>query len=45
MSELGIPADAVERMAHSAMKVTRLLERNVREVTLNDAIDIYRRAM
>ena len=45
MSQLGVPTDAVERMAHSAMKVTRLLERNVREVTLNDAIEIYRRAM
>ena len=45
MSQLGVPTDAIERMAHSAMKVTRLLERNVREVTLNDAIDIYRRAM
>ncbi|HEV2292695.1 MAG TPA: iron-containing alcohol dehydrogenase [Tepidisphaeraceae bacterium] len=45
MSELGVPTDAIERMARSAMTVTRLLERNVREVTFEDAIDIYRRAM
>ena len=45
MAALGVPADAVERMARSAMTVMRLLERNVREVTLQDAIDIYRRAM
>jgi len=45
MESLGVPTDAVERMARSAMTVTRLLERNVREVTLQNAIDIYRRAM
>ena len=45
MEALGVPTDAVERMARSAMTVTRLLERNVREVTLVDALDIYRRAM
>ena len=44
MAELGVPADAIERMAKSAMTVTRLLERNLREVTLQDAINIYRRA-
>jgi len=45
MTDLGVPADAVGRMATAAMKVTRLLDRNVRTVTLADAIDIYRRAM
>jgi alcohol dehydrogenase class IV len=45
MAQLGVPTDAVERMARSAMTVTRLLERNVREVTFEDAIEIYRRAM
>ena len=44
ISLLGVPHSAIERMARSAMTVTRLLERNVREVTLGDAIDIYRRA-
>jgi alcohol dehydrogenase class IV len=45
MHLLGVPKDAVERMARSAMTVTRLLERNVREVHFEDAIEIYRRAM
>jgi alcohol dehydrogenase class IV len=45
MHLLGVPNDAVERMARSAMTVTRLLERNVREVHFEDAIEIYRRAM
>lgn len=44
LSELGIPESAIERMARSAMTVTRLLERNVRELKLEDAIKIYRRA-
>lgn len=45
MAQLGVPTDAIERMARSAMTVTRLLERNLRDVTFEDAIDIYRRAM
>ena len=45
ITDLGVPADAIDRMAGAAMKVTRLLDRNVRTVTLNDAIDIYRRAL
>lgn len=44
MRELGVPQDAIDRMAKSAMTVTRLLERNVRELQLSDAVDIYRRA-
>ena len=44
LSQLQIPRDAIERMARAAMTVTRLLDRNVRQVTLNDAIEIYRRA-
>jgi alcohol dehydrogenase class IV len=44
MAELGVPENSVERMAKSAMTVTRLLERNLREVTFEDAINIYRRA-
>jgi alcohol dehydrogenase class IV len=45
MAQLGVPTDSIERMARSAMTVTRLLERNVREVRFEDAIEIYRRAM
>ena len=44
LSELNIPREAIERMARSALTVTRLLERNVRALTLADAIEIYRRA-
>lgn len=44
IAKLGVPPDAIERMAESAMSVQRLLVRNVREVTLGDAIEIYRRA-
>jgi len=44
LSDLGVPDTAVERMARAAMTVTRLLNLNVREVTLDDAIAIYRRA-
>ena len=40
----GVPPDAIEHMAQAAMSVQRLLARNVREVTLHDAIEIYRRA-
>lgn len=44
LSELGIPETAIDRMAAGAMTVTRLLDRNVRTVTLEDAKMIYRRA-
>ena len=44
VSDLGVPESAIQRMAESAMTVTRLLERNVRPVTMSDAIKIYRRA-
>jgi alcohol dehydrogenase class IV len=44
LRDLNIPESAIERMAASAVTITRLLERNVRKVTLQDAINIYRRA-
>jgi alcohol dehydrogenase class IV len=44
LSELGVPAEAIPRMAQSAMKVTRLLKNNLREVTVADAEAIYRAA-
>lgn len=44
LSEVGVPESAIDRMAQSAMTVQRLLERNVREVTEQDAREIYRRA-
>jgi alcohol dehydrogenase class IV len=44
LSELGVPAEAIPRMAQSAMKVTRLLKNNLRELTAVDAEAIYRAA-
>ena len=44
ISALGVPESAIGRIAQSAMTVTRLLERNVREVKLEDAVNIYRSA-
>jgi hypothetical protein len=37
-----VPESAIGRMAEAALTVRRLLDRNIREVTLDDAISIYR---
>jgi alcohol dehydrogenase len=44
MRAVGIPADAIPRMATAAMKVTRLLKNNPRPLTATDAETIYRNA-
>ncbi len=44
LSELNVPKDALETMAASAITVTRLLKNNVREVSFQDALDIYQSA-
>jgi len=44
LSEIGIPIDAIERMAKSAMTVTRLLRNNPIQLKLEDAIRIYTEA-
>ncbi|MET0498673.1 MAG: iron-containing alcohol dehydrogenase [Steroidobacteraceae bacterium] len=44
MSEFNVPQSAVDRMAKAAMTVKRLLDRNLREVTEQDARDIYMKA-
>jgi len=41
LSEINIPEDAIDRMAEAAMKVTRLLKNNPRELTFKDAKIIY----
>ncbi len=41
MRDLDIPEDALDTMAEGAMKVTRLLNNNPREVKLEDARQIY----
>jgi alcohol dehydrogenase class IV len=44
LSQAGIPAGALPEVAASALKVQRLLKNNVREVGLQDALDIYTKA-
>ena len=41
LSEIGVPQTAVDEMAKAAMEVQRLLKNNPREVTEQDARDIY----
>ncbi len=44
MRHFGIAQDAIPRMATAAMKVTRLLERNLRDLEEADAMRIYEAA-
>ncbi|MBR0488858.1 MAG: iron-containing alcohol dehydrogenase [Prevotella sp.] len=41
LTDIGIPQEAVPHLAKAAMEVQRLLKNNPREVTEQDAIDIY----
>ena len=44
LRNLNIPESAIEEMAKGALKVTRLLNNNPREVSLKDAVMIYTQA-
>ncbi|WP_238387171.1 iron-containing alcohol dehydrogenase [Sphingobacterium olei] len=44
LRELDIPRGAIRQMAADAMKITRLLVNNPREITLTDAISIFNAA-
>jgi len=44
LSEIGVPHDAIEYMAKSAMTITRLLKNNPRQLKLEDAMKIYEKA-
>jgi len=44
LSALEIPENALEDIATSALKVQRLLRNNVREISFDDALEIYRKA-
>lgn len=44
LKEVGIPEDAITRLAEGAMKVTRLLANNPRKITFEDAVAIYKSA-
>lgn len=44
LRDVGIPENAIPRLAEAAMKVTRLLANNPRKIALDDAIAIYNSA-
>ncbi|MEX0685152.1 MAG: iron-containing alcohol dehydrogenase [Balneolales bacterium] len=44
LAELNIPKESFSDLANGAIKVTRLLKNNIREVTYDDAIQIYQNA-
>jgi alcohol dehydrogenase class IV len=44
LRDAGVNEEATPTMAKDAMKVQRLLKNNPREVTLEDAINIYKEA-
>ncbi|RYG80070.1 iron-containing alcohol dehydrogenase, partial [bacterium] len=44
LRDVGIGRDAFDRMARNALTITRLLDRNVRGVTYDDAMAIYEKA-
>ena len=45
LSDYGVKESAVEHLAESALKVTRLLANNCREFTLIDAMDMYQQVL
>ncbi|MBN2273147.1 MAG: iron-containing alcohol dehydrogenase [Bacteroidales bacterium] len=45
LHDAGIKTSSIEKMAISAMEVKRLLNNNLKEVTLKDVIDIYQHAL
>lgn len=45
LSDLNIKESDIEAMAQSALKIQRLLKNNVREVALENAIQIYKKAL
>lgn len=44
LSEVGVPQNAIEQMAKDAMKIQRLLKNNPREITEQDAVQIFQSA-
>jgi alcohol dehydrogenase class IV len=44
LSEIGIPRNAISEMAMTAIKIQRLMKNNVREISEQDAVDIYQKA-
>lgn len=44
LSEIGIPENEIDNLADGALKVQRLLKNNVKEVTHQNAVEIYKKA-
>jgi alcohol dehydrogenase class IV len=44
LSAIGIPETAISEMAASAVKIQRLMKNNIREISVDDAIGIYKKA-
>jgi alcohol dehydrogenase len=44
MKEVGVTEDSIVQMAKEAIKIQRLLKNNPKEITEQDAIDIYKKA-
>ncbi|MCW3785950.1 iron-containing alcohol dehydrogenase [Plebeiibacterium sediminum] len=44
LSDINIPEDAIESMAKGAFEVKRLLNNNIKELKLEDIVDIYKKA-
>lgn len=44
LSEVNIPEDSIEKMASLAFEVKRLLNNNIKELTLQDIVAIYKKA-
>lgn len=44
LSQVDIPGSAIKELAASAMEVQRLLKNNIREIKMEDAIAIYKKA-
>ncbi len=44
LSDINIPEEAIENMAKGAFEVKRLLNNNIKELKLEDIVDIYKKA-
>jgi len=44
LSAIGIPWDAIPEMAVSAIRIQRLMKNNIREIAVEDAVEIYQKA-
>ena len=45
LKAMGVDEDSIPQMAKEAMKIQRLLKNNPREITEQDAIEIFKAAM